>query len=31
MAWVIFLVGMFFALILFGTSKRWVYYAGGKE
>lgn len=31
LAWVIFLIGMFFALVLFGTSKRWVYYAGGQE
>lgn len=30
-AWLIFALGLFFTLILFGTSKRWVYYAGGKN
>ncbi|GAB6088664.1 carbohydrate ABC transporter permease [Spirochaeta dissipatitropha] len=30
-AWIIFALGMFFAAILFASSKKWVYYAGGKE
>lgn len=30
-AWLIFALGLFFTLILFGSSNRWVFYAGGKE
>lgn len=30
-AWVIFFIGMIFTLILFGTSNRWVFYAGEKK
>lgn len=30
-AWLIFALGLFFTLILFGTSNRWVFYAGGKD
>jgi len=30
LAWMIFLIGLFFTLVLFGTQKKWVYYAGGK-
>lgn len=30
-AWLIFALGLFFTVILFGTSNRWVFYAGGKE
>ena len=30
-AWVIFFIGMIFTLILFGTSNRWVFYAGEKN
>ena len=30
-AWLIFALGLFFTVILFGTSNRWVYYAGQKE
>ena len=30
-AWLIFALGLFFTLVLFGTSNRWVYYAGGKD
>jgi multiple sugar transport system permease protein len=30
-AWIIFLIGLFFTVILFGTSNRWVFYAGSKE
>jgi len=30
-AWLIFALGLFFTLILFGTSKRWVFYAGSKD
>ncbi|MBQ0051684.1 MAG: sugar ABC transporter permease [Treponema sp.] len=30
-AWVIFFIGMIFTLVLFGTSNRWVFYAGEKK
>jgi multiple sugar transport system permease protein len=30
-AWIIFFLGLLFTVFLFGTSKRWVYYAGEKE
>lgn len=30
-AWVIFFIGMIFTLVLFGTSKSWVFYAGEKK
>lgn len=30
-AWAIFLIGMIFTLILFGTSNKWVFYAGDKK
>lgn len=28
LAWVLFIVTLFFSLVLFGTQRRWVYYAG---
>jgi multiple sugar transport system permease protein len=31
LAWMIFLIGLLFTAILFGTQKRWVYYAGDKR
>jgi ABC-type sugar transport system permease subunit len=31
LAWMIFLIGLFFTAILFGTQKSWVYYAGEKR
>jgi len=30
-AWLIFALGLFFTVVLFGTSNRWVFYAGSKE
>lgn len=30
-AWAIFFIGMIFTLLLFGTSNRWVFYAGEKK
>ena len=30
-AWIIFLIGLIFTLVLFGTSNKWVYYAGEKK
>lgn len=30
-AWLIFALGLFFTVVLFGTSNRWVFYAGGKD
>jgi multiple sugar transport system permease protein len=30
-AWIIFFLGLLFTILLFGTSRRWVYYAGDKE
>ena len=30
-AWVIFFIGMIFTLVLFGTSNKWVFYAGEKK
>ena len=30
-AWVIFFIGMLFTVVLFGTSNRWVFYAGEKK
>lgn len=30
-AWLIFAIGLFFTVLLFGSSNRWVFYAGGKE
>jgi len=30
-AWLIFALGLFFTVILFGTSNRWVFYAGGSK
>jgi multiple sugar transport system permease protein len=30
-AWIIFFIGLLFTVLLFGTSNRWVYYAGEKE
>lgn len=30
-AWIIFLLGLLFTLVLFGTQKKWVYYASEKE
>lgn len=30
-AWLIFALGLFFTMVLFGTSSRWVFYAGGKD
>jgi multiple sugar transport system permease protein len=30
-AWVIFFIGMIFTLVLFGTSNKWVFYAGDKK
>ena len=30
-AWVIFFIGMIFTLVLFGTSNKWVFYAGEKR
>ncbi len=30
-AWVIFFIGMIFTLVLFGTSGKWVFYAGEKK
>jgi multiple sugar transport system permease protein len=31
LAWMIFLIGLFFTAILFGTQRSWVYYAGEKR
>jgi multiple sugar transport system permease protein len=31
LAWLIFILGLIFTAILFGTQKRWVYYAGEKR
>jgi ABC-type sugar transport system permease subunit len=31
LAWMIFILGLLFAGVLFGTQKRWVYYAGDKK
>lgn len=30
-AWLIFFIGMIFTVVLFGTSNRWVFYAGDKN
>jgi len=30
-AWIIFLLGLLFTAILFGTSRRWVFYASDKD
>lgn len=30
-AWLIFLLGLIFTIVLFGTSNRWVFYAGNKD
>ena len=30
-AWIIFFLGLLFTILLFGTSRRWVFYAGDKE
>jgi multiple sugar transport system permease protein len=30
-AWIIFFLGLLFTALLFGTSRRWVFYAGEKE
>ena len=30
-AWIIFFIGLLFTALLFGTSRRWVFYAGEKE
>lgn len=30
-AWIIFFIGMLFTVVLFGTSNRWVFYAGGDK
>ncbi|MEM7738379.1 MAG: sugar ABC transporter permease, partial [Deinococcota bacterium] len=31
LAWLLFIVTMILTLILFGTAKYWVYYAGAKN
>lgn len=31
LAWMIFLIGLFFTAILFGSQRKWVYYAGDKR
>jgi multiple sugar transport system permease protein len=30
MAWILFLIILFFSVVLFRTSARWVYYGGEK-
>lgn len=31
LAWIIFLIALLFTILLFGTSRRWVYYAADKQ